>query len=122
LIITKFFYKKEYFTSYEILTELNKIHNEYIPNHLNSKPTTRSVKESLDRLLTLGFVNKSTNTQKKKTGGNPGKNLFNACKISDLEEFTRSRLDDIRNQLMNTLEELYQVEEAINETRGKTNW
>jgi len=48
--------------------------------------------------------------------------LFNACKISDLEEFTRSRLDDIRNQLMNTLEELYQVEEAINETRGKTNW
>lgn len=93
----KVFYKKEFFTSYEILTELNKIHSEYIPNQNNSKPTTRSVKESLDRLLTLGFVEKSENKQKKKTGGNPGKNLFSACKISDLEQFTQNRLDDVRS-------------------------
>ncbi len=117
LITQKFFFKKEHFTNYEIVTKLNQIHNEYIPNELNSKPTTRSVKESLDRLMTLGFVKKFKNEQKKKTGGNPGKNLYSTCKISDLEQFTQNRLDDVRNQMMGTLQELYQVEEAINETR-----
>jgi len=117
LITQKFFFKKEHFSNYEIVTKLNQIHNEYIPNELNSKPTTRSVKESLDRLITLGYVKKSKNKQKMKARGNPGKNLYSPCKISDLEQFTRNRLDDIRNQMMSTLQELYQVEEAINETK-----
>ena len=107
------FFKKSNFVPYKISSELNKIHNEYIPNQFKSKYIPRDVKESLDRLEGLGFVKKFPNNIKQTSGGAPGKFLYSSTRISELDQFTQLRLDKIREEMLNVLQDLIQVEDAV---------
>lgn len=108
------FFKKSKFVSNQISTELNRVLNEFIPNKDNSRYNPRDVMSYLFRLEDLGFVGKSPNEDKNSNGGAPGKFIFYTKKIVELDSFTQDRLDYTRGEMLNVLQDLEQVEDAVN--------
>lgn len=111
----KLYCKQSSFTRYGIQTRLNQIKDNYFDD-VNSTFNPRSVKESLENLEKLGFVS-SISSINNKNGGNPGKFLYFAQKITDLEQFTRERIDKKTSKIFLILQEFYQIEESMNEMR-----
>ena len=107
------FFDKTEFIPYQISSELNKMHNEYIPNQLKPKYNPRDVKESIDMLVSLGFAKEIPNKAKKSRGGNAGKFLYSPSKIVELNQFTDARLDSIQKEIFDLLLDLDQVEDAV---------
>ncbi len=107
------FFNESDFVPYHISTELNKILNEYIPNKLKSRYNPRDVKESLDRLESLGFAKQFPNKNKKSRGGKPGKSLYSPSKIVELHQYTETRLNDTQKEIFDLLLDLDQVEDAV---------
>lgn len=114
----KLYCKESSFTRYQIQTKLNQIKDNYF-NYIESTFNPRSIKESIENLEKLGFVS-SKSSVNNKNGGNPGKFLYFAQKITDLEQFTRERIDKKTSEILSVLQEFYQVEESINEIRGES--
>lgn len=107
------FFQNSNFIANQISTELNKVHNEFVPNESNSRYNPRDVMASLDRLESLGFIGKISNNDKETNGGAPGKFIFSTKKIVELDKFTQDRLDNTRDEMLNVLQDLEQVEDAV---------
>lgn len=107
------FFKNLNFIPNQISTELNKVNDEFIPNESNSRYNPRDVKSSLDKLESLGFVGKIPNNDKETNGGAPGKFIYSTKKIVELDKFTQDRLDRTRDEMLNVLQDLEQVQDAV---------
>ncbi len=107
------FFKNSNFIPNQISSELNKVNNEFVPNESNSRYNPRDVKSSLDRLESLGFVGKVPNFVRDANGGAPGKFIYSTKKIVELDEFTQDRLDRTRGEMLNLLQDLEQVQDAV---------
>ena len=107
------FFDESDFVPYHISSELNKIHNEFIPNKLKSRYNPRDVRESLDRLVSLGFAEQIPNTNKKSRGGKPGDYLYSPSKIVELHQHTEFRLDNTQKEIYALLLDLEAIEDAI---------
>ena len=114
----KLYSEESSFTRYQIQTRLNLIKDNYFDD-VESSFNPRSVKESTEKLEKLGFVT-SVSSKGNKNGGNPGIHLYLAQKITDLEQFTREKIERKTNEMLAILQEFYQVEESINEIRGES--
>ena len=112
LFTQKWFEKKITFSASEIFKKLSPTSNVCSPECRISY-SEKSVRNSLVKLATLGFVTEHKNHQRNSTNGRPPIVVYESVKLSVAKTSITSILDDYKKSIMSAILPFESMEEAI---------
>lgn len=122
LFTRKLFSNESRFNSYAIGKELNKISDEYMDEDYRINYREKAVSESLNKLESKGFVTKCNNVDISKLKGRKPIAEYETKNIHDVTEYIRKKLDEKRDQKLDLLATLEDIEEnvGLGNNKGKS--
>ena len=114
--------KKIGFSASGIVKKLNPISG-MIPEDFRTTYSEKSVRMSLTKLVTLGFITECENNEKKNTGGRPAKILYETLGARTIKENISKTLDKYKQDIFHTISLFEAMEEgiALKEGAGEKN-
>lgn len=112
LFTQRWFEKKVAFSTPEIVKTLNPI-SSMVPEQFRTTYSEKSVRNSLTKLTTLGFVTQCKNNQRNSTGGRPAKILYETVHLPAIKENVIKILDSYKQEIIHAISPFEAMEEGI---------
>ena len=104
--------KKIGFSASGIVKKLNPVSG-MIPKDFRTTYSEKSVRTSLTKLTTLGFITECKNNERKSTGGRPANILYETSSARAIRENVTKNLDVYKQEIIHTISSFEDMEEGI---------